>query len=117
MPVLCPSHLRGNDPLASSIPCQKQQQNMMAEVSAQPPEPLHRSIPLEKTILLPSGEKTILLPPGAVWGGPRLCTGHPPGLGSRPHLCCSCPTCSGRVAKEVMESSAKIKREPPEIHR
>lgn len=24
---------------------------------------------------------------------------------------------SGRVAKEVMESSAKIKREPPEIHR
>lgn len=25
--------------------------------------------------------------------------------------------CSGRVAKEVMESSAKIKREPPEIHR
>ena len=27
------------------------------------------------------------------------------------------PTHSGRVAKEVMESSAKIKREPPEIHR
>ncbi|XP_010001142.1 PREDICTED: FERM domain-containing protein 5 [Chaetura pelagica] len=27
------------------------------------------------------------------------------------------PPCSGRVAKEVMESSAKIKREPPEIHR
>lgn len=26
-------------------------------------------------------------------------------------------TNSGRVAKEVMESSAKIKREPPEIHR
>ncbi|KAJ8003286.1 hypothetical protein DPEC_G00167850 [Dallia pectoralis] len=25
--------------------------------------------------------------------------------------------CSGRVAKEVMEQSAKIKREPPEIHR
>lgn len=24
---------------------------------------------------------------------------------------------SGRVAKEVMEQSAKIKREPPEIHR
>lgn len=24
---------------------------------------------------------------------------------------------SGRVAKEVMELSAKIKREPPEIHR
>lgn len=27
------------------------------------------------------------------------------------------PLDSGRVAKEVMESSAKIKREPPEIHR
>ncbi|NWT76141.1 FRMD5 protein, partial [Prunella himalayana] len=72
---------------------------------------LHHPIPLEKTFLLS---------PGAVWGGARAVQGVPtwlPGLCLCPHLCCSSPAHSGRVAKEVMESSAKIKREPPEIHR
>lgn len=33
------------------------------------------------------------------------------------HGFCPSTTHSGRVAKEVMASSAQIKREPPEIHR
>lgn len=46
--------------------------------------------------------------PIGVWGVRRI--------GPLGHGFCSTID-SGRVAKEVMESSAKIKREPPEIHR
>lgn len=123
MPVLCPSQLRGGDP---SIPCQKKQQNLVAEVSASLSELLHR----------PHCQQTFLLSPwaagralGMEWGGSGPCPAL--GVGARAVPCpgCGCqgramsstvlplPPCSGRVAKEVMESSAKIKREPPEIHR
>lgn len=119
---MCPPR-GGADPTVSSIAGQETQQNVVAEVSAQPFPALPITLIPSKCVcfpLEPWGEP----PPGpCAWGGGCAVPGNGVPWGelaarrSRPHGCCSSPACSGRVAKEVMESSAKIKREPPEIHR
>lgn len=101
----------------SSTSCQDKQQNMVAEVSAQ------LSL-LSLSLVFPANLPAC---PGAVGRAPSPCAWGVPGCAGvqvpRGELAGAVLTAaplaprSGRVAKEVMESSAKIKREPPEIHR
>lgn len=38
-------------------------------------------------------------------------------FGVSTHMHCICAFHSGKVAKEVVEASSKIQRDPPEVHR